>query len=66
MAVSLDIVHRVNANLDILESPQMRLINAMIKLKVVMFLTKYLNTDIVIILQDYWYFHKSLKQEIYD
>lgn len=66
MAVSLDIVHRVNANLDILESSQMRLINAMIKLKVVMFLTKYLNTDLVIILQDYWYFHKSLKQEIYD
>lgn len=65
MAVSLDIVHRVNANLDNLESPQKRLINAMIKLKV-MFLTKYLNTDIVIILQDYWYFHKSLKQEIYD
>lgn len=66
MAVSLDIVHRVNANLDNLESPQKRLINAMIKLKVIMFLTKYLNTDLVIILQDYWYFHKSLKQEIYD
>lgn len=65
MAVTLDIVHCVNANLDNLESPQKRLINAMIKLKV-MFLTKYLNTDLVIILQDYWYFHKSLKQEIYD
>lgn len=50
MAVSLDIVLCFNANLDILESPQKRLINAVIKLKVVMFFTRYLNTDIVITL----------------